>query len=265
MRKELLQIIAFKPEIVSDLPEWMIPAGDVQKLKEGKKAAIVEIAGRDSIAAAIEEGRSGKYETFLPSIVYTGTEYGSWEAPFDAASFLKQQLQPLGINVLHPVLSGSPKFWWNLCGRSNYQLTRDYGFYTPCIGCHMYFHAVRIPLAKKFGITSIIAGERESHDGRIKLNQLGISLDHYKELCYKYGIELEMPLRYVKEGKKVSSILDVQNWKEGDRQLSCVLSKNYVYADGSVNYSIESINTFLKEFVMPEAEKQLSFWLNERC
>ncbi|MCF8037391.1 MAG: hypothetical protein K9K62_11005, partial [Desulfobacteraceae bacterium] len=45
------------------------------------------------------------------------------------------------------------------------------GHYTPCTGCHLYLHAVRIPLARMLGNVPIIGGERESHSGKVKVNQ----------------------------------------------------------------------------------------------
>ncbi len=261
MRKEILEIFSFKPEIVFDLPGWMIPQKAVDTYCLQEKAAIVETAGRDSIAAAIISARENDLRLLLPSINYTGTEFGDLNTTFRAASLLKEKLAPEGITVLDPVISGSPSFWWKLCGRYSYQNLKDYGFYTPCIGCHLYFHTMRIPLARKFGFSKIIAGERESHNGRIKLNQLGVALDKYKELCNKYGTELDMPLRSVTESSTIESILEGQDWEEGKGQLSCVLSKNYVYADGSVNYNEPSIERFLRDFALPEAEKQLDLWL----
>lgn len=261
MRKEILEIFSFKPEIVSDLPAWMVPQKAMNTPCLQEKAAIVETAGRDSIAAAIISARKNDLKLLLPSITYSGTEFGDLNSPFRAASVLKERLAPEGIEVLDPIISGSPSFWWKLCGRSSSQNLKDYGFYTPCIGCHLYFHTMRIPLARKFGFSRIIAGERESHNGRIKLNQLGVALDMYKKLCNKYGTELDMPLRSVKESSTIESILEGQDWEEGKGQLSCVLSKNYVYSDGSVKYSEKSIKCFLKNFALPEAEKQLDLWL----
>jgi len=46
-----------------------------------------------------------------------------------------------------------------------------------------YFRSVRIPLAVALGRIPIISGERERHDGMIKINQIGEVLTLYEALA----------------------------------------------------------------------------------
>ncbi len=256
MRTELLSILAGKPEMIHSFPEWMLPSETIEKCLKSRHIAIAEIAGRDSVAAVIEASGSLDLEDILPTIAYTGTEYGNWDTPFRAVELLREAPAMKNIHIFDPVFLGSPSIWWQLCGRHNYSLVRDFGFYTPCIGCHLYFHGIRIPLAKILNCNTIIAGERESHDGRIKINQLGIALDAYIELAAKFDVELFLPLRNVYSGDQVIEILG-NSWEEGSEQLECVLSKNYVDRDGIVLYSEDAILRFLREFALPLAEKMI--------
>ncbi|MBS1112980.1 MAG: hypothetical protein H6Q92_743 [Nitrospirae bacterium] len=100
----------------------------------------------------------------------------------------------------------------------------------------------------------IIGGERESHNGKLKVNQIKVSLDAYQSFMKKFDIELFLPIRYVKSGQDIESILNMP-WNEGDEQLECVLSKNYLEADGSVSFSEEAIIQYFEEFAFQTAEK----------
>lgn len=256
MRTELLEILVSKPEMVISFPEWMLPSGTIEEFGNIQGTAIVEIAGRDSIAAVLEATRHEDLKAILPTIAYTGTEYGIWDTPLRAIEILRATPSMKNIRIFDPVFLGSPKIWWQLCGRYSYDLVKDFGFYTPCIGCHLYFHSIRIPLAKKLKCKRIIAGERESHDGRIKINQIGVVLDLYKEFLKKFGIALLLPIRYIRSGKDIVNILE-KNWDEGTGQLKCVMSKNYVSKDGNVTYSKKDITRFFKDFAIPLADRMI--------
>ncbi|MBN1333525.1 MAG: hypothetical protein JW971_07150 [Synergistales bacterium] len=256
----MMETLMNKPEIVGSLPSWMISLETLEKMKNEPDLAMIEIAGRDSIAAAIEALSLENITAFFPTIVYTGTQFGDWNTPFEAIEALKGHPRVKGnVRIYPPAVTGSPTFWWQLCGRFNYQILEDFGFYTPCIGCHLYFHAMRIPLAIELGCRTVIGGERESHDGRIKLNQLGISLDAYMTLFEEFRLNLLMPLRYTLKGSEISRILG-DDWKEGEEQLQCVLSKNYVGKNGQVVYNENSIKRFFNEFALPMTRE----WLQEK-
>ena len=155
---------------------------------------------------------------------------------------------------------GSPNFWWTLCGRYTTHLFNKYGFFSHCIGCHLYLHAIRIPLARKLESSLVIGGERESHDGRIKINQIGVALDAYQTLMNRFNIELLLPLRHIKSGMEIESIIGSE-WDEGEQQLECVLSKNYREMDESVSFDENTIKRFLDEFALKKAEEIIQSYL----
>jgi hypothetical protein len=252
MKVELLSLLSEKPEMVTSLPEWMLPPETERIFRNSHDTAIAEIAGRDSIAAVIKACSTHSIKRILPTIAYTGTEYGSWDTPLRAVEILKQTPQISDVVIEDPVFIGSPDFWWKLCGRPASTMLEQFGFTTPCIGCHLYFHAVRVPLAKKLDCHSIIAGERESHDGRIKINQVGTALDLYSELCWNWGIELLLPIRNILSGKEVEQLLQTP-WEEGEKQLQCVLSENYRDREGKVTFDNSSISKYLRDLAMPIA------------
>lgn len=256
MDQRFLKVLADKPELIIDFPEWMLLSSTVDEIRKIEHFAIAEVAGRDSIAAVIRACEMRNIKAVLPTIAYTGTEYGDWNFPMKGIDILKDKFRHQDVRLYNPVILGSPKFWWTLCGRYSAHFFKKFGFYSHCIGCHLYFHVIRIPLSKKLKCKLIIGGERESHDGRVKINQIKPALDAYVGFLKRFDIELFLPLRYMESGKTVESIIGLK-WGEGEQQLDCVLSKNYQEMDGSVAVDIDSIQRFFDEFGFETAEKFL--------
>jgi hypothetical protein len=262
MERRYREILIDKPELVTAFPAWMLPAETVERLRAAAHAAVVEIAGRDSLAAAVRAAAEDGYDIFLPTIAYTGTEFGDWRRPFEKVEYLRGRLRAVGagVEVLAPVVMGAPELWRLLCGRYVVAQYRRFGFYTPCIGCHVYLHAVRVPLAKMTGCRVVVAGERESHGGVVKLNQIPTALDAYVELLARFGVELALPLRHISSAAEIEEIVGAKG-REAASQLECVLSQNYRDADGTVPYDEEAVRRFLNEFALPLAERAVSAYL----
>ncbi len=245
-----------KPELVPPLPAWMLPppaaAGDT---------ALVELAGRDSVAAALALAGQGHIKRLVPCYAYTGSEYGAF-AEVERAWRRLRGLAPAGVEVTPLLLMGSPRFWRALNGRFLAELVRRFGLVPVCVGCHLYLHALRIPLARSLG-APVIAGERERHDGRIKLNQVAPALDAYAGLCAEFGVELLLPLRQVADGGRVVEILGL-DWPEGGEQLGCALSGNYVCIDGDVDWDPGRLAAYLEGFALPLARRVVAAWLAGR-
>ncbi|MBM4135983.1 MAG: hypothetical protein FJ241_04040 [Nitrospira sp.] len=258
--KKLIDILANKPDLIIDFPEWMLPASTINTIRDTENVAIAEIAGRDSVASVIRASEMRPIKAIVPTIAYTGTEYGNWQVPFEKIDILKDGLHRNNIHVFDPVVLGSPRFWWTLCGRYVAHFFKAYGFYSHCVGCHLYFHAIRIPLAKKLNCNLVIGGERESHNGKIKINQIGIALDAYADFLKRFGIELSLPLRYMNSGKEIEEIIG-QQWDEGKQQLECVLSRNYQEMDGSVSLYEKALKQFFEEFAFEASEEAIKNYL----
>jgi hypothetical protein len=250
----LKELFLNKPECVIDLPKWLLPPEKIAVYQSVSGLAIVEIAGRDSVAAAIRAVEENGFTDLIPTYVYTGTEYGPWEAVGKAVGRLATRLP--GVQVHELLLLGSPKFWQALNGRFVTELVSRYGFYTPCLGCHLYLHATRIPLAVMLGKVPIIAGERERHDQAIKLNQLSEALNIYQDLAAHFEIDLLLPLRHISEGTRIGDILGFE-WQGGREQLGCVLSGNYRRCDGTTENVSPLVRKYLEEFAGPCTERIL--------
>lgn len=256
-----LALLSQRPELVTTFPQWLLPAATIAELKKTQGMALAEIAGRDSIAAVLQAVEEHPITAVLPTIAYTGTEFGNWEGVFEKCRFLGDRLWDRHIKVFDPVLLGAPRFWWLLCGRPISTLFSRFGFYTPCLGCHLYLHALRIPLAMRINAPYVIAGEREAHDARIKVNQVAPALDAYRSFMETFGVELLLPVRHIHAGEEIERIIG-HRWEEGGEQLECVLSKNYQDIDGAVIYDEDALKRFFTEFAFPIAEEVVRAYLN---
>lgn len=224
------------------------------------RVALAEIAGRDSVAAALAVARAGDVDAVVPTIVYTGTEYGDWSVLFNNVQTLGERLAGTGVRIVGgPQLLGSPRLWAALNGRYMRRLAETFGFCTPCVGCHLYVHLSRVPLAWALGVTKLISGERESHDGRLKINQTGAALDAYAEVMRGAGIDLAFPIRHVSGGAQVEELVG-EGWPEGDKQLRCVLSKNYEDGNGSVRFEKAALDDFLGRYIVPTGRAVVEAW-----
>jgi hypothetical protein len=257
------EILTNKAELVSSFPAWMLSRETLERIRAAAKPAIIEISGRDSIAAALRAAANG-YDIFLPTIAYAGTEFGDWRTAFEKVNFLATRLAASGgAEVLPAVVLGAPTLWRILCGRYLLASYRRFGFYTPCVGCHLYLHAIRVPLAKQTGCDVVVGGERESHDGRVKLNQIKRALDAYVDFLSRFGVVLALPLRHVASGAEVQELVG-RDWRDVEEHVECVLSRNYLEPGGGVSYDEEAIGRFLEEFAIPLLERAVNAYLSGR-
>ncbi len=222
--------------------------------------AIGEVAGRDSAAAIIKAASLNTIEAILPTVVYTGTEYGRWSTTFENIKYIGEIVtQQHRKSFFEPVLLGDAELWWALNGRFLSTLVEEFGFYTPCIGCHLYMHLVRVPLAKQLSCKKIISGERTRHDQRVKINQTDSALAAYEQVLGQAGIELILPVRAISEGNEIDHLVG-GDWAEDQKQLQCVLKGNYESADSQVRYKEEQIKRFLDEFIVPVGKRIIEAW-----
>lgn len=239
-----------KPEQVVDFPEWMLSSDRMVSLLGADNCAIVEIAGRDSVAAAVKSVAENAFTDLIPVYAYTGTEYGAWETVPRAVERLAGRLPEVRVHPL--IVMGSPNFWRALNARFIGEWINCFHYYSPCPGCHLYLHAVRFPLAKLLGGIPVISGERELHSGLVKINQTGPALDVYEEMARRFDVRLLFPLRHVADGREIEKILGMP-WARGQEQLQCTFSGNYLRIDGTVGPSPDDVNRFFREFAVPLA------------
>lgn len=112
------------------------------------------------------------------------------------------------------------RLWKELVAVDLLKHSTTYGFYAPCIGCHLYLHILRGILAKSINAKVVVSGERAFHKGLIKLNQSKPSLRVYREVLQSVGVELVYPIEQV-DNEQLIKELAGRDWEEGEEQLKC--------------------------------------------
>lgn len=215
---------------------------------------VVEVSGADSVAAALAYCDANAVDVALPTFGDTGTEYGDMGAIEGNVAFLAEELSLRhGVKTEPLVTLADQGLWRALNGRYASVIAATFGTCTPCPGCHLYLHMLRIPFALEHGATVIVGGERELHDARIKPNQLAPALDAYSAVVASRGLELALPLRHITESVRIAEILG-PHWTGGSPQLECVFSGNYRGIDGEC--ALESMpDAFYARFLVPAATR----------
>ena len=219
--------------------------------------AIAEIAGRDSVAAAVAAVRQRGFRTLLPTIGLVGTETGDCDAPSRAIDILAEILGG-ECEVLEPVVLSDPALWAAMNARFARVIGERFGSWSPCLACHLYLHLLRVPLAWERGNAPVIAGERDTHDGRLKLSQLTGGIDASIRVLEHAGVELLQPIRHA-SGAEVSGLVG-GGWDQGGRQMGCMLSGNYVGLDGAVAYDEAAYALYVNEFLEPVGRAVIHAW-----
>ncbi len=212
---------------------------------------VVEISGADSIAAALRyaEKHPG-IDTLVPTYVSTGTEFGDFSGIEGNVSFLREELRRRGDTRLGELVRlGDPTLWRAINGRFASVLAERFGSWLPCVGCHLYLHLMRLPLAQRRGASVVISGERENHDGRMKANQTAAALDAYASVLAHAGVQLALPVRSVATQDELDEILG-EHWPGGSPQLACVLSGNERDLDG-VSAGLAAAGGLIDSYIVP--------------
>lgn len=211
---------------------------------------IIELAGRDSFAALIKYLQSNEVKEVIPTIVKSPPEYGPLETVTNQLDWIREKFTNNPARFSRPSILEDQKLWWVLNGRFISEIIQRYGFYTPCIGCHLYFHLMRIDIAIDNAVTKIISGERELHEQKIKINQIAEVLDAYQEVLAHIGLDLIFPLRKTFSNEQVESLLG-KKWEEDQDQLSCVFKNNYHSIGRQILIGNNTLNPYLEEFLIP--------------
>jgi hypothetical protein len=242
-------------ELAAETAAEALGAG-LEPLRARPGLVVGAVAGRDAIAAIVAAVRAEGFSAVLPTSVATGTEYGDADAPLDAVRVLREAL-PDDVEVFEPLRLGSPRLWAALNGRFASEIATRWGVCSPCLACHLYVHLARVPLAWALGSVPVITGERDTHDGRIKLSQTAASIDAETRVLAHAGIRLVTSVRGA-SGAEIGELLP--GWREGERQLECVHSGNYKRLDGTVDLDVEGYSAYLAEYFEPAGRAVIDAW-----
>jgi len=242
--------------IAAEHPVEAIGPARLDMLRALPDLAIGAIAGRDSIAAIVSAVREGGFTAIMPTSVATATEYGNMDAPLHAVARLRSLLGDEA-DVLDPVRIASPRLWAALNGRFAAEIAARWGLYSPCLACHLYVHLARVPLSWALGMAPVITGERDSHDGRIKLSQTSLSIDAETRVLARAGIELLTPIRTT-DSAQIAQL--VEGWRGDSEPLYCVMSGNYETVEGRTIFDEDRYSAYVSEFFEPAGKAVVDAW-----
>lgn len=231
----------------------LLPPDVVLSLREAPTPLVLaDFAGRDSVAAAMAWLRGNGTATLIPIADVVPTRYGDWSVYDENWARMRDQ-----VGRAFPAVRVTPwfcledvEFWRMLNGRFLNELSRVFGFFTPCLGCHLHFYAMRSVLAEALGAKVLISGEKELHGIRRKANQTTEAVEAYLRFSTEHGVEHHFPIHKVRSEGEMADLLG-DDWKEGERQLRCVMSGNDSAADGRPLFEPSQIALYMERFASP--------------
>lgn len=216
--------------------------------------ALADFAGRDSVAAAMAWMEEHEVGTLLPVGDVVPTRFGEWGVYEDNWQRMRDQ-----VLRRFPAVKIAPWFvledvdmWRLLNGRYTGKLVRAFGFFTPCLGCHLHFYAMRAVLANALGATVLLSGEKELHGQKRKANQTLEAVQAYEAFSTAHGVDQRFPIHQVRSEDEMARLLG-DGWREGERQLSCVMSGNDQGLDGRPVMTPGQIRAYMAGFAVPLA------------
>jgi hypothetical protein len=257
--KEYIKILAEKPDCLGELRDTIIPLEQIEALKKIPRLVMGEIRGVGSLVSVYDAIDKSSVDAFLPTICYTGTEYGEWKTLFSQLNTFKKEIEKtLQIYCLDPVLVGSPVFWWALNGRFIFELLNRFKFYSPCLGCRLYSYAVRIPLCKQLNCRMIIGAITPCNGSFTAINESHQVMYYCKALLSNFGINL----MYNELDKKTPSDIEPKVYYKAtgtsDTCCRCILRENYLRLNKVQEKELPDNKNYFEQFAIPAAAKIIS-------
>ena len=231
------KVNALKDFIKTSLKPYS-PAAEFDSLK----ICAAALSGRDSVAAILNTIRSREFSAIVPIIISVPTEFGDHGLRLETVKKLRKysedRFDQYNSLVTHPIIVNDVGLWGKINSGSNLlEIQKKFDAYTPCVGCHLYVHAMRCHIAKDLGFKHVISGDRESHAGVIKLNQLPNVLDAFQSFVQEeYGTTLSFPLKHIKDVKDINDILKADNSYFSEiKDLNCHFGKSGSIKEVEIN------------------------------
>jgi hypothetical protein len=190
-KKPYLKILAHKPDIFSAFPAEVLDEQTADRLRQIPRLAVAEIAGPADMPALRELLEHHRPDGLLPTLAYTGTEYGDWAQLGAMTAALKKTFEKeLSIYVAEPVVLGSPPLWKALRAAHEGELKQRFGIACPCLGCRLYSCLLRVPLCKKVDARFFIPSVHGLVQRGCPPHTAAIERKYFTFLMSGYGIDV---------------------------------------------------------------------------
>jgi len=258
-KKYYLKIFAEKPEIFGSIPEKMLSNEQFNEITGIPRLAVMEMSPGVSLEALLHTVLTNKPDAVLPTISYTGTEYGTWEHYECLLRTIKKKLEKENrIYVAHPVIMGAPDLWWALNGRFASQLQKRFNFFTQCFCCRLYSFALRIPLCKKINAHTIFSAFQPRITSETMDDDTYITAQkYYRMFLSSFGISLNYSMYDTTMQKVVNNTDAVCTHAPERHEIRCVFRNNLCNMDGFYDKP-DNLSTFFESYAIPAAAKIIS-------
>ena len=248
--EQKLEIHNVVPEIMRDQYEYI-----------GDRVLLTDFAGRDSIAACIQILKDEEIDTIIPIGDIVPSRYGGTDSYSQNWNTLAQIVKNnhVGVDLKPWFIVDGQDFWKTLNQRYVQQITGKFGWFTPCIGCHFHFYAMRSVLVKILGHYTIIlaSGEKRLHkNGKRKANQTDAAVKSYGKFSHERGIDHRFPIHNFEFEEQITKLVGAE-WKEGGSQMSCIHSGNDQDDNGQLKFTEEQISDMMSEYIIPMGKKYI--------
>jgi len=227
----------------------------------GNRVLLTDFAGRDSIAACIQILKEEEIDTIIPIGDIVPSRYGGTDSYSHNWNTLAQIVKNnyVGVDLKPWFIVDGQDFWKTLNQRYVQQITGKFGWFTPCIGCHFHFYAMRSVLVEILCHYTIIlaSGEKRLHkNGKRKANQTDAAVKSYGKFSHERGINHRFPIHNFEFEEQISSLVGAE-WKEGGSQMSCIHSGNDQDDNGQLKFTEEQISEMMSEYIIPMGTKYI--------
>lgn len=255
-KREFQRICAEKPELFGVFPESVLSLKQIEELQTIPRVAVGEIPGSGDFRPLYEILEQHRPNAFVPTLAYTGTEYGSWSSFYSACKKLKKHIQrDLNIYCIDPVMLGAPSFWKALNATFREILWSRFGLNCFCLGCRVYACALRIPLCKRIGSEIFLFWQRGQFGG---CNYPAESeIFHYCRLFMAgFGIEVVQVKNNV-SSKHGSDHDQKDNSDSVSEFLECVFAQDFRKRDETLQPCGSTVK-FFESYAMPAVARIIS-------
>jgi hypothetical protein len=198
-RKEIVRILAEKPDMISAFPEYVLSAQQLADMAHIPDIAVCDITMMTDMQAFDSMFLSKRPDAVLPAAVYCGMERVRWGNLDSTVSVIKKNLERTWhVHVLPPVVLGAPLFRSALCLYAGMQAAQQTRSALQCAACFFYRAAAYIPLCKLCNISRMYLGGLAPCCARVaEIDQSSGLLKYAKILLSGYGVELDMAMAAV--------------------------------------------------------------------
>lgn len=255
-RKDIVRILAEKPDMMSDFPESVLSAQQLADMAHIPDIAVCDIPMMADPEALDSLFLSKRPDAVLPAAVYCGVERVRWSNLDSTVAVLKKTLERTWhVHVLPPVVLGAPLFRSALCLYAAVQTAQQTRSALQCAACFFYRAAAFIPLCKLCNISRLYLGGLAPCCVRVaNIDQSTGLLKYAGILLSGYGIELDMAMPAL----DALQCVDVDGEGDDKPGFECFADVSSCSDYASTSVQKDLVQGYFENFAIPYAANVMS-------